>query len=129
MDLVKNFKAFEKNLDKFFRLCRKHGITVAKIDGMEFQLGAMPDKPKRTAAEPLQDPLAGASVSVSPELLQLQKDLNSDDPKKAQAAYEKLNQMQADDKIETPDALTEEQQLMYSVTNKPDSHTGEDMPQ
>lgn len=118
-----------KDLKKFLQFCRSQGITIAKLDGMEFHLGAMPDKPKRTAAEPLQDPLAGASVSVSPELLQLQKDLNSQDPAKAKAAYEKLNQMHVDDKIETPDALTEEQQLMYSVTNKPDSHTGEDMPQ
>ena len=115
---IENFK----DLQRFISLCRRSGITIAKIDGMEFHLGAMPNKPKRTAAEPLQDPLAGASVAVSPELLQLQADLNSQDPVKAKVAYEKLNQMETE-KIETPDELTEEQKLFYSVTNKPDSHT------
>ncbi len=86
-------------------LCRRQGITSAKVDNIELQFGVIPDKPVR---HEVLDPMETLKI---PEP-------NVFDPMtaiahaKAEAAKHKKA---IEDYIDTPDNPTEEQLMYYSV--------------
>ncbi len=97
-----------KDLKKLIQLCRSTGVESIKLGDIELHLGDKPTKAVSHQSEALQDPLAYAQV---PEP-------NIYDPiamSKVEAA-KALKALQ--DEIYTPDAMTEEQQLMYSARSE-----------
>ena len=90
-----------KDLEKLIKLCRKTGIHSIKVDGMEFELGALPDRPRLTR---LDDPMAGVSIPA-PNIL---------DPIAAAKAHAAAELKKVQDYIQT-DEPTEDQMLMWSA--------------
>jgi hypothetical protein len=84
-----------KELEKLIKLCRKQGLSSIKIDNIEFQLGSLPDKPRKSVFSDLELP---------PEAKLTVPQFKS--PVQAEA-----------EKIAT-DALTEEQMLMWSARSE-----------
>jgi hypothetical protein len=93
-----------KTLEKLIKLSRKLNVLSMEVDGVKFLLGAEPTKEHRPIELP-QDPL---ELAVIPEP-------NIYDPI-AQAKAVAARATQAiKDRIDTPDDLSEEQLMNYSI--------------
>lgn len=89
-----------KDLEKVLKLARKLGVTTMKVDNIEFQLGSIPEKSKRSDFSNLDLPIE-ANIPVP----QYQGTVSAQLAAKA-AAQQAISEGQ----------LTEEQMLMWSVS-------------
>jgi hypothetical protein len=86
-----------KELKNLLQLCRRQGVQVMKVDGMEFALGELPKKYPKARPQPKPE----IDLNAFPEA-----DLRI-------PAFNPPPTMP--DQVDTPDELTDEQMLFYSA--------------
>jgi hypothetical protein len=88
-----------KELEKILKLCRKNGVQVMKVDGVEFVLGEVTDKPRKRYID-TREVTSQIDLNAFPEA-DLKIPAFSPPPPVA-------------DQVDMPDELTDEQKLFYS---------------